>query len=425
MSTPANRVIPLKIGFFGEQGTGKTATAALLAAALSKEFHNGAPVWVTDPEVSWQFPRHRIFRVEGVELVQRTVPTFKAMLQDLQEAERAGACVWSVELAKPWLELLKTVQKKCGDRWGQELVSLWGDFVSAFLNSPLHTMALARVSDLTEDVENERGEIKRLKTGEGMKAGGQRNNFGYEPHLVLRMSLERKPRRKQGKLIVDDGRMIHRADVLKDRTWELNGKVFRWPDKDGYKPGGYRQVWQSIEPHFRVTQEIEQQPILDTAASSAALVDAEGNSHYSRDHETRQQYLEDWDATMELNFGGRTAAATRLRLVVGEAITGTRSRSVMENKLTTAELMRSVLWLRALELRLKDEGMPADDPTLLTMIHLAHEDMEQLSVKKFEQHMHTDKGAAQPDGRPQTTLEHLLRKSAQHAEAQKKSRVVV
>jgi pantothenate kinase-related protein Tda10 len=32
-------IVPLKAGFLGEMGTGKTTTAALLAAALIKEVH--------------------------------------------------------------------------------------------------------------------------------------------------------------------------------------------------------------------------------------------------------------------------------------------------------------------------------------------------------------------------------------------------
>src|SRR5438105_14098684 len=90
-----SKIVPLKIGLFGEQGTGKTTTGALIAAALSKQYHNGAPVWVTDPELGWQFPKRRIFGVEGVEVQQRTIPTFKAMQEDLRAAQKAGACVYA------------------------------------------------------------------------------------------------------------------------------------------------------------------------------------------------------------------------------------------------------------------------------------------------------------------------------------------
>src|SRR6266542_1454547 len=78
-------VVPIKVGFFGGQGSGKTTSAAMLALGLSKELHHGAPVWVTDTEPGWQFLKP-MFAAEGVQLEQRTVPTFKAMLADLRDA---------------------------------------------------------------------------------------------------------------------------------------------------------------------------------------------------------------------------------------------------------------------------------------------------------------------------------------------------
>jgi len=74
---PASPLVPIKVGFFGGQGAGKTTSAAMLALALSKELHNGAPVWVTDTEPGWQF-LCPMFAAEGVKLEQRTVPTFKS-----------------------------------------------------------------------------------------------------------------------------------------------------------------------------------------------------------------------------------------------------------------------------------------------------------------------------------------------------------
>ena len=48
--------------------------------------------------------------------------------------------------------------------------------------------------------------------------------------------------------------MVRRADVLKDRTWALNGRIFRWLDKARYETGGFRHVWESIQPHFEEVQ---------------------------------------------------------------------------------------------------------------------------------------------------------------------------
>lgn len=371
---PANLIVPLKAGFFGEQGTGKSTSAALLSAALAKQFHNGAQVWVSDPELSWQFLDPIIFRPEGVKLVQRTNPTFKALLEDLHAAERAGACVFVVELAKYWRELLETVQKKCGDRWGSELVNLWDEWVTAFLNSPLHCLALARVSDITEDIQNERGDIKRVKVAEGMKAGGQRNNFGYEPHLVLRMSLERKPRRKQGKLIADEGRMVHRADVLKDRTWSLNGKTLRWTDRDSYKPGDYRYVWADLKPHFERTQ-MSVAVKLDAAATSAEMIDEDGNSAWNAERAERDILFDEFQELGELMFGGQTREAKRQRVLIAEAITGEISRERIR-QMPALKLRDAVKVLAAMRKRMNaGEKLPATDAELVDFVRLATMDV--------------------------------------------------
>jgi len=108
-------IVPIKVGFFGGQGAGKTTSAAMLdALALAKELHNGAPVWVTDTEPGWQFLRP-MFAPEGLKLEQRTVPTFKAMLADIREAERSGACVYAVDsLTIIWNELMQSFKAKNG-----------------------------------------------------------------------------------------------------------------------------------------------------------------------------------------------------------------------------------------------------------------------------------------------------------------------
>ena len=135
----------------------------------------------------------------------------------------------------------------------------------------MHCIALGRVGDVTDDVIDDRGEITKVKTGEKMKAGGS-NTFGYEPHLVLRMKLETKPRRKDAQIIDGEGRQNHVAYVLKDRTWALNGREFKWSDKVSYKPGGYSQVWQSLKPHFQAVQETMGIVMLDTSANSEAMI---------------------------------------------------------------------------------------------------------------------------------------------------------
>ena len=97
MTAPhTKQIIPIKVGWFGPQGAGKTTSAELLALALSKEVYGGSPVYATDTEPGCQFLMH-LFQIEGVELIQRTEPTFQAMCENLREAEQSDACVWNVD----------------------------------------------------------------------------------------------------------------------------------------------------------------------------------------------------------------------------------------------------------------------------------------------------------------------------------------
>src|ERR1051325_4913194 len=189
-----SKVIPLKIGIFSPQGGGKTTTAALIALALSVQYHDRAPVYVTDTEPGWQFLK-RLFKIEGVELIQRTTPTFKAMMANMHEAERIGACVYSVDsLSIIWNELMQSFKTKNNgfipiNKWG-DIRQMWNDYVTLFLNSSFHALALGRLGNITEEIslnEDNPAETKLMKTGTQFKAGGG-ESFGYEPHLLLELS---------------------------------------------------------------------------------------------------------------------------------------------------------------------------------------------------------------------------------------------
>lgn len=353
------QIVPIKIGWFGGQGSGKTTSAAMLALALSKEHHGGAPVFVTDTEPGWQFLKP-MFALEGVELIQRTTPTFKAMLNDIREAERLGACVWAGDsLTIIWQELMQSFKAKNHGRipinvWG-DIKALWAEYTTAFLNSNMHCFALGRLGNVMEEIEDERnaGETKLVKTGTQFKAGGS-ESFGYEPHLLLELSLERKAKKKAGMRLEGEGRMVHRVDVLKDRTWALNGKVIRRSDKPRYEKGGYRDVYSSIKPHFDGVQ-LTMAPVqLQQGESSTSLIADTGASVYHERRARRDQLVEEFTASIELLWGGQTQAAKQMRVKVFERIFGFKTKASAEAaKLEVIE--RGVRIMQAFEKRCKAE----------------------------------------------------------------------
>ena len=105
--------VPIKCGIYGPQGSGKSTSAALMAAAISAQFYHCAPVYLVDAEAAWQFLKRRIFDVERTKLIQRPFSTVKDMVSSLYQAEKIGACCRIVD---PPLsnELLDSFQQKVG-----------------------------------------------------------------------------------------------------------------------------------------------------------------------------------------------------------------------------------------------------------------------------------------------------------------------
>ena len=375
-------VVPIKVGVFGGQGSGKTTSTALLALALSKEIYGGAPVAVTDTEPGWQFLKP-IFAIEGVELIQTTTPTFKAMLKDLKDAERRGCCVWAIDsLTIIWQEIMKAAQGSRSQieiqQWG-DIKAVWGEYTTTFLNSPMCTFALGRLgNEMEEQLDDRTGRTKLVKVATKFKAGGS-ESFGYEPHLLLEMSLERKAKRKAGSTLEGEGRMVHRVDVLKDRTWALNGAVIRWSDKPKYEKGGYRQVWQSIKPHFdRVQQTMARVQIQSGNASNDLFPGEEGRSEWYEKRQRKEVLSAELHATMDMLWGGSAVAAKQMRMKVFEHVFGFKSKEAADAA-SLDKIERGVRILQAFEKRCKA------DPKLLESSELNILANLDIDIREFDE----------------------------------------
>lgn len=352
-------IVPIKVGMFGGQGSGKTTSAALLAMALSKEFHNGAPVLVCDTEPGWQFLKP-LFGVEGIELHQRTTPTFKAMVDNIREAEKLGCCVFVVDsLTIIWTELMQSFKAKNRGYipisvWG-DIKQMWGEYTTLFLNGRMHCFALGRLGNEMEEVadEEKEGKTKLVKTGTKFKAGGG-ESFGYEPHLLLELTLERKDKVVRGSKREAEGRMVHRVDVLKDRTWALNGNVIRWSDKPRYEKGGYRTVWNSIKPHFDRVQQTMAIVTLQAGSSADMIPGDEGRSEYYQNKQRRDILAAELHGAMELLWGGTGKNEKQMRLRVFEHIFGFRTKEAADAA-SLSVIERGVRILQAFEKRVARE----------------------------------------------------------------------
>jgi hypothetical protein len=108
---------------------------------------------------------------------------------------------------------------------------------------------------------------------------------------------------------------------------------------------------------------------------SWAILFENGSAESSHEYQVKKEIaLEKWQATMELLAGGQTKDNIRKRALVGEAITGTRSRTEFERK-SLDEILRAVNVLLALENRLKIDS-PTNDVELKACCAMAAEDID-------------------------------------------------
>lgn len=349
--------IAAKVGIFGPQGAGKSLTTALLLIALSKTYHNSAPVAVIDTELAWDW-LIPIFKAEGVKLLRVNTRAFTDMRQGHREAVEAGACAFAVDsYGQPWAEVQESLKKKLNVRklefhHQQELQELWGGWVREFLSSPLHVFLSGRLAyEWENDVDEETGKLGFHKSGTKMRS---EKDAGYEPHLLIEMEAIRvmdevekrkvggktKTTRRQKKA---GGHFLHHLHVLKDRSQKLNGRMFEFKDINDYKVGGWEPVFKALQPHFAALNIGGAQAAI-SERTSAALFDGRGDSAYALRVKRVQIALEEIQGTLVKLWPGQDATSKKLKQAAIEVLFKTRSWTAVESKsLEALELAMDVL----------------------------------------------------------------------------------
>lgn len=352
-----------KIGLFGPGGSGKSVSATLIAVALSKMFHNSAPVVLVDTEAAsdWLLD---IYQIEGVKLFRVKSRAFADMGQALIEAEAMKACAFIVDsYSHPWAELQESLKarlkvQKLEFHHMQQLQEMWGGWVRQFLNSPLHCLFSGRLAyEWENEVDVETGRMGFHKAGTKMRS---EKDAGYEPHLLIEMEAERvmdqiqevKKGNRTKKTKIEKkagGHFIHNMHVLKDRAMVLNGLMFAFKDINHYKAGDWKAVYKALEPHFakmkinggQGNKGIEER-------SSAALFNGRGDSEYQRRVKLVGVALEEIEATIVKLWPGSDAKSKALKALAIEVLFKTRSWKAVESK-PLEELQSALLALRTFE----------------------------------------------------------------------------
>lgn len=248
-----NKPVYLKMGLYGNTGSGKTFTAAQFAIGAVKSLDSKKPVVMFDTETGSDYLTP-MFEAAGIELLIVKSRAFSKLVEATQEAEKIASFFIIDSIGHVWDELIAAYKKKKGrkyiqiNEWG-EIKEYWSAFTKAYLNANLDIILCSRAQDITENSTDEQGQKDFAKIGERMKG---EKYMGYEPSLLVRMEA-----------IQDLGKnkVTHMAYVEKDRTNNMTGAAIAEPTFASFAP-----VWAAYDKkaaHVGIDNEDSTQHISD------------------------------------------------------------------------------------------------------------------------------------------------------------------
>jgi hypothetical protein len=220
----------LKMGIYGEAGTGKTFTSARIVIGLHRHIKSDKPIFFMDTETGSDFVRDKIKTETGFPLQIAKTRAFSDLLTAIDEMP-AGAILVIDSITHYWNELIESYLKRNQKArlslkdW-QPLKATWREYSDRFVNSPLHIIVAGRSADKWGEVEDEDGAKELKKIGTKMRA---ETEFSYEPSLLVEMELIAMSSKVGGAL-------LHRGHVRKDRFDIINGLHFDNPGFEAFLP---------------------------------------------------------------------------------------------------------------------------------------------------------------------------------------------
>lgn len=410
-----------KISLRGTLKSGKTTSAAMLAAYIAKKHHPGKPVSFVPTEPGIDFTLN-IFATEGLEVIEpvdaKGIPLrsrdYMILKTAIPDAIAAGAGVLLVDNLTHFREDLvrahkinigaikfkdgvKVLDRKLKPFEYTPINEEWSEFTAQMTAAPLDIIVLGRLGKIFEELENEEGESDIHQVGNKMKAG---SDTEYEVDLIAEMESRPDPdfanaekvpvlgpadnegnrKVKRRKLVRKfEQRNIHVFTVAGCRVWALNGQSLTMKSASAYKKGMCDQIGNFCAPYLdflKSGDDIGGSPLNLGPKSEQKVFPGQGenNGTYVR----KQKTLERFKTTMDIIFPDRSVLTKQRRMFVGEQVTN-GIRSPKEFAAQDADALDfQYLILQKFEQRLKQEGMPDTlEPGLKYLTDLARLEAEE------------------------------------------------
>lgn len=313
-----------KIGLYGDAGSGKTRTAAEIAIGLWQTYQLQKPVAMfdTEPAASYIIP---LFERAGIEfLVYDESRALKYLMGFWREAEHCCSVVIADSITHVWRDTQDSYLKQLNlqrrknnpnanaiyqlefQHW-KPIKAKWAAFTDLFLSSKIHAIVCGRAGSVYEYQKTDNGKMELITNGTKMAT---EKELGYEPSLLIEMIKHR-----------ENGRIINRALVEKDRTDRLNGREFDFP------------TFQTFAPHFDFLniggKHFDSMEQHDSTSLFVNDITDEGFQYEKRQREILCEEIK--GLFVKLGLDGNSTEAKAKRLDVLEAVFATRSWTAIES----------------------------------------------------------------------------------------------
>lgn len=304
----------LKMGLFGDTGSGKTWTASEVAIGLHKHIKAKKPVAFFDTETGSSFVIPK-FKDNKIELYTFNGTSLKDLTQVMDEAEEACSILIIDSITNVWDEFTDAYMKKKGKSY----IELWDwkpikkewrvQFRDRFVNSKLHIIMCGREGAIYTSQEEQRGnkiKLTTVKSGTKMRAEG---DTGYEPSLLAEME----------KVYLDGkASYVRRCNIIKERFGIIDSKIYDNP------------TFKDFMPHVEKLNLGGEHLGIDTTTTSEDLFGDDSSQSYVASQRNRTILCEEIQGILVDLYPGQTAPEKKIKASILADLFGTRSWTAVE-----------------------------------------------------------------------------------------------
>ena len=222
----------LKAAFEGFAGCGKTYTMAQIAVGLHQRIKSTKPVVIFDTEKAAKFLKH-FFAEKGIKVLHKESRSLADLKETMKRCREGASDVLLIDsITHVWENFIEAYRRDKNrtrlqfEDWGTIKPKWKLEFSEPFVRDPYHTLMTGRAGYEYDDEKDENGKRQIFKAGIKMKVEGE---TAYEPDILVLMS-------RFEELLEDNKKVWREATIVKDRSTIIDGKTFKNPTYDNFKP---------------------------------------------------------------------------------------------------------------------------------------------------------------------------------------------